>query len=53
MGMSRCYLGDSVYVEYDGYDVIICTNNGRGDENTIYLNPDVIKRLLEYLQKYI
>lgn len=50
METSKMYLGDSVYVEYDGHDVRISTNNGEEDRNTIYLNPDIIINLLEYLK---
>lgn len=46
----RQYIGDSVYADNDGYSLILCTNNGYQDENTIYLEPEVVENLLAYLQ---
>ena len=48
---SRVYLGDSVYAEYEGGELILCTNNGLGDNNTIYLDEYVIEALLMYLRQ--
>lgn len=45
------YLGDSVYVDYDSVRVILTTENGMEANNTIYLEPEVIKSLKEYFKK--
>jgi len=46
------YLGDSVYVEYDGYVVTLTTENGYGDpSNIIYLGPEELKAMKKYLKK--
>lgn len=37
----KIYLGDSVYVEYDGNRIILTTENGVGPSNTIYIEPEV------------
>lgn len=41
----KIYLGDSVYAEYDGWDIILTTNNGMGASNTIILEPYVLDAL--------
>ena len=52
------YLGDSVYAQYDGYGIILFTNNGklnidktRVQKNPIYLEPDLITKLANFLQQ--
>ena len=51
---NRVYLGDSVYAEYDGYHIILTTNNGYLDDprNRIALEPAVFANLLGYKQKF-
>ena len=44
----KTYLGDSVYAEFDGYGVVLTTENGMGPSNTIVLEPEVIFKLLEF-----
>ena len=46
--MSKKYLGDSVYVAFDGYGLILTTGNGTVPTNSIYLEPEVYTHLLEY-----
>lgn len=41
--MEKLYLGDSVYFEFDGYHVVLTTDNGLGPSNTIALEPEVIR----------
>lgn len=36
------YLGDGVYANYDGYNVVLTTENGLSTTNTIYLEPAVL-----------
>lgn len=45
------YLGDSVYVEFDGFQVRLYLNNGMGDHNSIYMEPDVLIAFQNYLLK--
>jgi len=48
------YLGDSVYVSFDGYHIWLTTENGYPDDprNKIALDPEVYSRLVEY-QNYL
>jgi len=48
---NKAYLGDSVYVEYDGYGVVLTTDNGYpGDPlNMIILEPQVYVALVRYV----
>lgn len=45
------YLGDGVYVliDEDGR-IVLTTENGLETTNTIYLEPEVVKNLIEYLE---
>lgn len=41
--MMKEYLGDSVYVDFDGYYVVLTTqNDDRGPSNMIMLEPQVL-----------
>jgi hypothetical protein len=48
----KVYLGDSVYVQDDGYGLILTTENGEiGDpSNRIYFEPDVIHAFKNYVK---
>lgn len=46
--MMKEYLGDSVYVSYDGYGLTLTTENGYGPSNTIFLEPEVYGALVEF-----
>lgn len=44
------YIGDSVYVEINELgQIVLTTNNGGEDSNTIFLEPDVYTKLTEYV----
>ena len=46
------YLGDGVYaVEDDAGTIVLTTENGIDVTNTIYLDPDVINALQDYLEE--
>lgn len=47
----KVYLGDSVYAAFDGYHVILTTENGYPDDprNRIALEPEVIHALNNYV----
>ena len=47
---NRRYLGDSVYAHYDGYHVVLSTDNGYGPTNSISLDDSVLASLKEYVQ---
>jgi len=37
------YLGDAVYFDFDGYHVVLTTENGISATNTICLEPEVLE----------
>lgn len=43
------YLGDGVYVEFDGHGIILTTSNGIEDTNTVYLEPEVWENLQRFM----
>lgn len=49
--MSKEYLGDSVYIDNDGYHIVLTTENGYGPSNTIMIEPHLIKKIQEYLER--
>lgn len=48
--MERTYLGDSVYCDFDGFNLRLFLNNGDEDHNIIFLEPSVVNSLLDYLK---
>ena len=49
--MQKEYLGDAVYVEHDGYALVLTTEDGISTTNTIYLEPEVLKALMDYVAR--
>lgn len=47
----KVYLGDSVYAELSCGMVKLTTNNGLGDTNIIYLEPEVLQSLERFVAK--
>jgi hypothetical protein len=45
----KIYIGDSVYAEYDGFGIVLTTENGRGPSNTIYMEPEVVRALVDFV----
>jgi hypothetical protein len=43
------YLGDGIYVTYDGINVILKTGSHLNPENEIYLEPAVLKAFNDYV----
>jgi hypothetical protein len=43
------YLGDGVYVDYDGYGLVVTTENGIDVTNTIVFEPEVYAALVAYV----
>lgn len=50
MLVEKTYLGDSVYADFDGFHVILTTENGYPDDprNRIALEPPVFAALVKY-----
>ena len=54
--MSKVYLGDSVYVDTDGFYITLTTDNEEGSSNPsniIHLEPPVYCKLLQYVEKLV
>ena len=45
------YLGDGVYIEFDGYQILLKANNHLNPTDTIALEPAVFKALVRYARK--
>ena len=50
---NKTYLGDGVYVESNNHEIILTTENGIEIVNTIYLDIDVTKKLLDVIRNFI
>ena len=46
----KTYLGDGVYVGFDGHGIILTTENGLSVTNKIYLEPEVFAALKTYAE---
>jgi hypothetical protein len=44
------YLGDGVYVDFDGFQIVLSTEDGLRTTNTICLEPGVYTALLGYVE---
>lgn len=51
--MNKVYLGDSVYVSFDGFHIWLTTENGYGPTNQIALDPSVFEALKKYHEKLL
>ena len=49
----KVYLGDSVYAESDGFDIVLTTENGYPDDprNRIVLEPGVLESLMMFVER--
>jgi hypothetical protein len=44
------YLGDGVYIGFDGYQYVLKANSHINPTDTIALDPHVVKALLKYIK---
>jgi len=49
--MNKQYLGDGVYAKFDGYSIVLTTENGVMTTNQIVLEPEVLAALVNYAEK--
>lgn len=48
--MHKKYIGDGAYVDYDGYHLVLTTENGISIQNTVCLEPMVWESLKRYVE---
>lgn len=49
--MTKIYIGDSVYADFENGMVKLTTENGYGASNEIFLEPEVVAGLLKFVEK--
>ena len=49
--MPKTYLGDSVYATFDGFSIILTTENGGEPSNTIIMEPQVCNALERFVDQ--
>lgn len=47
----REYLGDSVYADFDGYNIVLQLDNGEGVHTQVALEPEVFDSLCDYVER--
>lgn len=47
------YLGDAVYFEFDGFNVILTTEDGIRATNTIVMEPEVVSEFMRTVAKIL
>lgn len=45
------YIGDGVYVEFDGYGIMLKTNDQLHSTNEVYLEPEVFNKLVAFRER--
>ncbi len=49
--MAKEYIGDGVYVDFDGWSIVLTAENGAEATDRIVLEPEVLAALLRYVEK--
>ncbi len=49
--MPKEYIGDGAYVDFDGYALVLTTENGIDIQNTVVLEPEVWRALEAYVYR--
>jgi hypothetical protein len=49
--VTKVYLGDGVYCDFDGLALVLTTENGVSVTNTIVLEPEVYTALARYVER--
>ncbi len=45
------YLGDGLYVDFDGYQIELYASNGVSKTNQVYLDPSTLQAFLDYVNR--
>lgn len=48
---NKQYLGDSVYANYDGHQIMLYLDNGYGAKNEIFMEPEVMHSFIAYAKR--
>lgn len=51
MFQKKIYLGDGAYVNFDGYHIVLTTENGVCATDTVCLEPHVLEAFLDYVSR--
>jgi len=49
--MAKEYVGDSVYADFDGFQICFTTENGFGASNTIYMELAVFMNAIRFAER--
>jgi hypothetical protein len=47
----KMYLGDAVYAYFDGFSIVLTTEDGVRATNTIVMEPDVVSALVTFVER--
>lgn len=47
------YLGDGLYISFDGYQARVFTYNGVESSDEVFIEPDVAKVMIYWLNRYM
>ena len=53
MSELKSYIGDGVYVDYDGYHVVLTTEDGVSVTSRVCLDVSVWKQLLNWYERHL
>ncbi len=48
----KVYLGDGAYAEFQGYEILVTTENGIKTTNTVVLDPAALRTLIEFAKTH-
>ena len=51
MSPRKAYLGDGCYVDFDGFALVLTTENGITTTNRVVLEPEVYAALVQYVTR--
>lgn len=51
--MEKTALGDGVYVDFDGFALVLTTEDGTGVTNRIVLDPPVYEEFARYVEELV
>lgn len=48
---NKDYIGDGVYVEFDGFGIKVMANSPDNPTDTIYFEPDVSSKFIDFIKR--